>query len=180
MSTEMLDRLQENKLRGLEELLDSWTAATASGNGEDQAAAIADFIVEEGIGMRQGLRRLWDYHWTMALAGAVSDRQKDGAKLRSLLERGGQALARGASVARSYADLSGRKVARLSQFEEQAREFSLWAKECLARWELLDRPRKPLNRERLARSQAAYESGECEDVADIIARLEQGGPLEKE
>jgi hypothetical protein len=180
MSTELLDRLQENKLRGLEELVDSCQAATALGSGPDQAAALADAIVDEGIGVRQGLLRLWDYHWMMALAGEIVDRRADGAKLQSLLERGGRVLASGAAIARACVDLSGQEVARLAQYEEQTRVFPLWVEECLARWEMLEAPRKPLDRERLARSRAAYERGECEDLATIIARLEQGGSLLKE
>jgi hypothetical protein len=180
MPTELLDQLQESKLRGLEELLDSYQAAVATAGGEDQAAAVADFFVDEGIGVRQGLLRLWDYSWTRALAGKIPDRQKEGATLRSLLRRAAAGLARAAAAARKGADISGQEVARLSAFEEQARAFPLWVEECMARWELLDRPRKPLNRERLARSQAAYERGECEDAADIVARLEQGGPVVKE
>ena len=45
---------------------------------------------------------------------------------------------------------------------------------------MLGRPHKPLNRERIAESQAAYQRGEGEPVSDVIARLEQGGPLVKE
>lgn len=180
MPADMLDQLQENKLRGLEELVDSYQGAFATGGAEDQAAAIADFFVDEGIGVRQSSLRLWDYHWTAALEGKVPNRQERGATLRSLLERGGRLLSRHAVVARAYADLSGRDVARLAQFEEQSRAFPLWVEECMARWELLDRPRKPLDRERIARAQAAFERGECELVSDIIARLEKGGPLLQE
>ena len=180
MPPEMLDQLQENKLRGLEQLIDSYQAAAATGGGADEAAAIADFFVDEGIGLRQSSLRLWDYHWTMALAGKVPDRRERGAKLRSLLERGGRLLNRDAVVARSYADLSGREVARLAQFEEQTRMFPLWIEECMARWEQLDRPRKPLDRERMTRARAAFEEGECEPISDIIARLEKDGPLVKE
>ena len=50
----------------------------------------------------------------------------------------------------------------------------------MARWELLDRPRPPLDREQIARSLAEFERGECEDVADVLARLERGGPLVRE
>ena len=180
MPTEMLDRLQEDKLQGLEALIDSYETAAATGGGEDEAAAIADFFVDEGIGVRQSSLRLWDYHWTRALAGKIPDRRERGAKLLSLLERGGRIIRRGAAIARAYADLSGHEVARLAQFEEQSKAFPLWVKECMARWEMLGRPRKPLNRERIAESQAAYERGEGEPVSDVIARLEQGGPLVKE
>lgn len=180
MPADTLDQLQENKLRGLEELIDSYQTAAATGRGEDAAAAIADFFVDEGIGLRQSSLRLWEYNWTLALIGKVPDRHERGAKLRSLLEEGARILGRDAALARVYADVSGREVARLAQFEEQSKAFPVWVEECMAQWELLDRPRKPLDRERLARSQAAYERGECEDVADVIARLEKGGPFVKE
>jgi len=179
MATEMLDRLQENKVRGLEEFLDSWNAVPAPGR-EDQAGEIADVMVDEGIGIRQGLLRLWECHWTMALAGDIPKLKEHGASLRTLLERGGRALTRGAKLARTYAQLSGLEVARLAQFEEHAKAFPLWIEERMACWDLLSRPRKPLDREAIARAHAAYERGECEDVADILARLKQGGPLVKE
>jgi hypothetical protein len=180
MPTEILDRLQEGKLQGLEELLASYEAAAAAGGGADEAAAIADFFVDEGIGVRQSSQRLWEHHWARALAGKIPDRNERGSKLRALLERGGRIIRRGAEIARAYADASGREVARLSQFEEQSREFPLWVKECMARWEMLGRPRKPLRPEQIAQAQAAYQRGEGEPVAEVIARLEQGGPLVRE
>jgi hypothetical protein len=180
MPTDVIAQLQESKLRVLEELIDSFQAALASGGGQEQAGAVADFMVDEGIAVRQGLLHLWDYHWTMALAGKVPDRRESGAKLRSLLERGARSLARGAAQARAFADFSGHPVARLAQFEQQAQTFPLWTQECLGRWALLDRPPKPLDRARLTQAQAAYERGECEEAADILARLEQGGPLVQE
>src|SRR5271157_1553907 len=113
MAAEMLDRLQEDKLQGLEALIDSYETATATGGGEDEAAAIANFFVDEGIGVRQSSLRLWDHHWTRALAGRIPDRPERGAKLFSLLERGGRIIRRGAEIARAHADLSGHEVARL-------------------------------------------------------------------
>jgi hypothetical protein len=180
MPAEMLDRLQEDKLQPLEAFLDSYETATTLSGGEEEAAAIADFFVDEGIGVRQSSLRLWDYHWTRALAGKIPDRRERGTKLFSLLERGGRIIRRAAALARTYADLSGHEVARLTPFEEVSRAFPLWVKECAARWEMLGRPHKPLNRERIAESQAAYERGEGEPVSEVIARLEQGGPLVKE
>jgi len=141
---------------------------------------LADILVDEGIGMRQGLLRLWDYHWALAVAGEIVNPLEDRRTLGSLLERGCRALARGAAKARLYANQSHREVARLGQFEEQAAAFPLWVEECMARLQLLDGPPKPLDRERLARSQAAYERGQCEDAGDIVARLKEGGPLLKE
>jgi hypothetical protein len=180
MPTEMLDRLQEDKLQGLEALINSYETATATGGGEDEAAAIADFFVDEGIGTRQSSLRLWEHAWARALAGKIPDPRERGATLFSLLERGGHIIRRSAAAARAYVAVSGREVARLAQLEEQSNAFPLWVKECRARWEMLGRPRKPLQRERIAEAQAAYQRGEGEPVAEVIAGLEQGGSLVKE
>lgn len=179
MSSQILDRLQEEKLQGLEALIRSNENAAKGGRGEE-AAAIADFFVDEGIGMRQSLQRLWQHHWSMALAGKVPNQKQRAEKLFSLLEQGGQILRRGAEIARAFADASGQEVARLAPFEEQSKAFPTWVAECKARWEMLGRPRRPLNRDQIAESQAAYARGEGEPVSDAVARLEQGGPLVKE
>ena len=130
--------------------------------------------------MRQSSLRLWDHHWTRAQAGKIPDLRERGAKLLSLLERGGRIIRRGAEIALANAKVSGHEVARLAPFEEQSEAFPRWVKECRARWDMLGRPPKPLNRERIAGSQAPYERGEGEPVSDVIARLEQGGPLVRE
>lgn len=172
-----LDRLQEDKLQGLEQLIGDYQAAAGENGAADEAAAIADFFVDEGIGLRQSSLRLWDYHWNLALAGKIADRNEHGAKLRSLLERTGQLLARYAGAARAHADLSGQQVARLAQLEEQSSSFAMWLQECMARWQLLDRPRKPVDRERGAAAQGAFARGKCEPVAEIMARLQSDGPI---
>ncbi len=165
-----LKRLPESQVEHLEQLLASWEAAVAAG-GEDERALVADFLVDEGIGVRQGLKRFWDYRWGTALSGAVKDLREEGTALRLLLTRGGDALKAAAAVARTLIDGSGRDVARLAAFEEQARSFPEWAEECLAKWEMLGRPRKPLEHEKIARSRAAFARGECEDPSTLVQRL---------
>ena len=160
-------------------MLDSYQAIDA-GSGEDQAAAIADFFVDEGIGIRQSSLRLWHYHWMMAIGGKIPDRREHGAKLEALLKRASRLLERNAAIARTYADLSGCEVARLAQFEEQCKEFPVWVEERMACWELLDSPRKPYDHEMAARTREVIARGEYEYVEDIIARLEKGGPLVQE
>src|SRR4051794_11289918 len=98
MSPGMLDRLQEEQLQGLEALFNSGDNGTPAGGGEDEAAAIADFFVDEGIGEWQGSQRLWNLLWTMALAGKISDHRERGAKLFALLERGGYVISCYASI----------------------------------------------------------------------------------
>jgi hypothetical protein len=180
MSTDMLDRLQESKIRAVQELIDNWSLNIAGDDGNELAATIADLLVDETIGLRQGLARFWDYYWTAALSGKVCDRQQVATKIRLFLDRGSVCLSQGATLARRFADLSGHPVARLAQLEEQSAAFPLWVEECMARWEMLDRPRKPLDRDQIARARTAFERGECEPASDILARLEKGGSLVRE
>src|SRR5438552_2409897 len=45
MPVDLLDRLQEDNLHGLEQLIQSYEAAAATCDHDDEAAAIADFFV---------------------------------------------------------------------------------------------------------------------------------------
>ncbi|MBL8793391.1 MAG: hypothetical protein JNM56_05785 [Planctomycetia bacterium] len=175
MATDLLDRLQADKLRTMNQFVEEVARDVASQERDRLTAA----IVEEGLALRQALTRFWDYYWTAALQGKVSERRQEGEKLRSLLEQGAASLARAAAVARQGA-AEGQELARLVLLEEQSQAFPRWIEECLARWELLDRPRQALNRERTARARAAFARGECEAATDILARLHQGGPLVQE
>ncbi|MFO0929789.1 MAG: hypothetical protein U0736_22655 [Gemmataceae bacterium] len=174
MSVDVLDRLQESKRGWLEELLDASQPAAGVIGSKDEAAAIADLLVDEGIGLRHVSLRAWDCHWSMALAGTVPDRQERGARLRTLLHRVGQTLSRVATVARHYATASGHEVARLAAFEEQARTFPVWVEERMACWEMLGQPRPLMDREAVARAREAYHRGECESTGDLLARLRRG------
>lgn len=180
---DLRDRLQEDKLRGLRELLElinDWRAATLTGDGDDELAAIADYLVHEGIGVRQSLRGLWDYYWARAVADRTPGRNRHVAKLWSLLMRGSSELLAAAALARQLADLSRREVARLSDFESKVKAFPSWVQECMARWEMLDSPHKPLDHERAARSRAAFNRGECQDAGEILDRLRRENPHDEE
>src|SRR5258708_35935600 len=109
-------RVQEEKLQGLEGFIESYETATTTGAGEDEAAAIADFFVDEGIGVRQSSLCLWDHYWTRALAGKIPNQQVRGAKLLALLARGGRLLRRDTSLARAYTVFSSTEVVRLYPF----------------------------------------------------------------
>lgn len=180
MPADMLDRLQESKLRAMDEFIENCSLSVAASNGDDRTAAIADLIVDEAIGLRQALVRFWDYYWTAALSGQVADRRAEGANLRSYLERGASCLARAAAVARKGAEQSGHDVARLDQLEGHSYAFPVWIEECMARWELLDRPVKPLDRDQVKECLAAFHRGECESVETMLARVQAGGPLVRE
>lgn len=180
----VLERFQENKLRGLRELLGLFRSREAAveqgGGGEDELATIADLLIDEAIGVKQSLQRQWEYHWTMGLAGRHHDMAAQQIRLSRLLEDGGRTMVEVAALARRMVNLSGRDVARLTEFERQAGSFAPWVDECRARWEALGRAHRPLDRERVARAREAFKRGEGEEPAAVIARLERGGPLVQE
>jgi hypothetical protein len=160
--------------RQLEQLLEDVRAAAEEQRGATEAH------IAGVLALADSAARIWETTWEEAFSDRALDRATATAMLRWVLEDAGQLLRDALLWARAFGNMLERPLARLDELEVRAAEFPLWAQECLARWEILDRPRKLLDRERLARSRAAYEQGECEDVADIMARVERGGPLVRE
>ena len=124
--------------------------------------------------------RFWEATWKRAFVERTRDRQQDGEILRSVLKDAEQKLQEVLNCAQQHAHIFQGTLARLDELEDRGADFSLWVRECLARWEMLDHPMPKLDREQIARAQAAYARGECEDVADVLARVLAGGPLVKE
>jgi len=124
--------------------------------------------------------RVWEEMWRAALAGPAGDRAKEMKILRWVLNDAEQTLRDRLAWAQEHADLTGRQLARLDELKAKAAEFPVWARECLARWDMLDRPAPPLDAERIARAKVAYARGEYEDVDHLLSRVAEGGPWVKE
>jgi hypothetical protein len=123
---------------------------------------------------------IWEGMWEAALGDLAADRVKDAAVLRWVLQDTGQTLQEALGWARGHARMLERPLARLDELEARAAEFPLWARECLARWEMLDRPAPPLDPERIASAQADYARGEHEGIDELLSRIQAGGPWVKE
>jgi hypothetical protein len=124
--------------------------------------------------------RIWEAQWEAALGNPALDRSKETETLRGVLAEAEQALREALRGAEEHAHMFERPLARLDDLKERAAEFSLWARECLARWEMLAQPAPTLDYERIARAQAAYARGEHEDLDDVLSRVQAGGPWVKE
>ncbi len=118
--------------------------------------------------------RIWKAMWEAALAGLTTDRPKETEMLRWALENAGRRLDEVLGWARQDADRFERPLAGFHELEARAAEFSLWARECLARWQMLDQPAPTLDRDRVARAQAAYARGEHEDLREVLSRVQAG------
>jgi hypothetical protein len=163
-----------SEMKRLAELLEELRATAEEFKDETEG------LIVTALELAEIAARVWEETWEAALRGPDQDRTEKGEILRWVLDDTGHRLRETLGWTQAYSGIIGRPLARLDELEARAARYPLWVRECLARWEMLGRPRKPLNRDRIAQSQAAYARGEGEPVSDVIARVEQGGPLVKE
>jgi hypothetical protein len=158
----------------LKELLDEMRAAAEElrGGTEKHIAAV--------LTLAEMATRVWESSWEAAFVDPTLDRAKEAEILRWVLDDAGRKLREALRWIRAHAGLFEQPLARLDQLEARAAEFPLWARECLARWEMLSRPAPPLDPARIAGVQAAYSRGEHEEIKDVLTRVQSGGPWVKE
>jgi hypothetical protein len=158
-----LEELLEGMRRAAEEI----RAAT-----ETQIAGLLALADEAG--------RAWDAMWQAAVSDPAKDRAKETQKLRWMLRDAGTALQEGLRWAQRHAMMFKPPLARLQELEIRANDFPLWARECQACWDMLERPLPALDRDRIARAGTAYGLGNHEAVGEVLSRIQAGGSWEKE
>ncbi|HBI41450.1 MAG TPA: hypothetical protein DDY78_01160 [Planctomycetales bacterium] len=124
--------------------------------------------------------RIWEAMWETALRNPDKDRATEAEVLRWVLDDAAQVLLEALRNVREEAPLFERPLARLDELEARAAEFPLWARERLARWEMLGLPAPILDPERIARAQAAYARGDHEELTDVLSRVQAGGSWVRE
>jgi hypothetical protein len=169
-------RIARSKVRFIEEAA-GWVRA---GETDEFQASAAEAIVLDCSALPELIKHVWGLFWKEAEAGRVQDFDATGAILDEILGVTESALQHAIDAARSAGEREGRTVAGLTELEEQATAFADWSARAKAAWPRPSKFRPPLDRERIARAYAALDRGEGEDTAEIIARLEAGGPLVKE
>jgi hypothetical protein len=158
----------------LEELLESIRTAA------EQMRAEMEALIATALQQADAAAGFWEAVWKAALSEPAKDRVQEADLLRWVLEGTGKTLQEALSWVQGHDRLLKRPLAQSNELEVRAAEFPLWARECLARWEMLDRPALPLDPERIARAHAAYARGEHEGVDDVLSRIKGGGPWVKE
>jgi len=163
-------RIVSERKKPVEQLLAEMRAAS-----EELRAALEGEIAT-AISLADEAARIWE----AAVGDSASNRASEAETLRGVLGDAEQALREAFRGAQEHAHIFERPLARLDELEVKAAEFPLWARECLARWEMLDRPAPTLDPERVARAQAAYARGEHEDMDGVLSRVQAGGAWLKE
>jgi hypothetical protein len=163
-----------SKTKRLEQLLEEIRAAA------EELRAATEAHVAAVLALADMAAGVWEERWKAALRDPAVDRAEGAEILQWVLEDAGEVLQEALQWAQQQAHMSERPLARLDELKARAAEFPLWARECLARWEMLGRPAPPLDPERIARAQAAFARGEHEGVDDVLSRVQAGGPWVKE
>jgi hypothetical protein len=158
----------------LEQLLEQIRTAA------EEFRAASERHIAGALALADEATRIWETRWESALRNPEKDRGTEAEMLQWVLEDGGQVLLEALRGAQEYAPMFERPLARIDELEAKAAEFPLWARERLARWEMLGLPAPPLDPERIARAQAAYARGDHEELADVLSRVHTGGSWMRE
>jgi hypothetical protein len=141
---------------------------------------VSEEQIDLALALAENATELWEKRWEEALRNPGADRGEITKQLRGVLTDAEQELTKELGNLQEDARRLGQPLARLDELQDRVAEFPLWVRECLARWEMLDEPAPPLDRERVARAQAAYARGEHEALGDVLSRVQGGGPWVKE
>ena len=166
--------IASERKKPLEQLLEDMRAAS-----EELRAALEGEIATV-IALADEAIRIWKAAWEAAVADPTRDRVNEAQILREVLGDAEQSLREALRAAEEHVHMFQRPLARLDELVARGEEFPLWVRECLARWEMLDRPAPTLDPERIARAQAAYARGEHEDMDDVLSRVQACGPWLKQ
>ena len=74
---------------------------------------------------------------------------------------------------------SSAPVPEVEELTQLVPVYKAWVEETLERWALLQKRPRPPAPGAVERTQEAFRRGECEDVAALLARTKDGGPLVK-
>jgi hypothetical protein len=157
--------LKKHRLGELRTRARTATAELRSGVEEQIACALA--LADETT-------RLWWQAWEAALVHPAERTSEKGATLAKGLESARQALEETLREAQEDARGFDQPLARLDELQQKAAEFSLWIRECLARWEMLGEAAPPLDAERIARARVGHARGEGENLDGVLSRVEAG------
>jgi hypothetical protein len=149
----------------------------------EQAArphADVEFLAADAVTTKEDVRRLWAWAWELAAEGGVRDFRQTGEQLRAISEKVITAMRELIDLVREREQLTGRSVRALADLERAVQETRRWVDEALASWPWPDRPWPKLDADDLRKAREQFARGECEDPADVLARLGSGGPLIKE
>ena len=155
-----------DKAERLERLLDKLRIAS------EGLRAAYEAEIAAALAMADETVSLWEAFWAEALEKPAAVLARELGAVQVELESRLRDFQESLSEIKAEAHIFERPPARLEELEARTAEFPLWARECLARLEMLGWPAPTLDPERIARTQADYAQGDHEALADVLSRVE--------
>jgi hypothetical protein len=168
MSRTLLFRLQDGKIRVLEETVESWKR-----NHEDALLALdVDDLIAECLSCWEDIRRSWVRTRRSAALNRLGDLQEVGTSVLDVLDRAIRLLVDVTALAKKVAQDTGHAVEGWEDLPEAIREARDLREHVNKTWPWDDRPVLKLDRKMAEESRSARARGESRDVADILAGLQ--------
>jgi hypothetical protein len=167
MAPTLLFRLQDGKIRVLEETVESWKR-------EREGAVLAldaEDVVAESLACWEDVRRSWVRTRRLATLNRLWDLQEIGQTVLSLLDRCIHVLEKVAESAEKVARDTGHAIDGREDLSEAIQEAGDLRDRVAKTWPWDERPVLPLDRKMAEASRSARARGESRDVADILAGL---------
>ncbi len=176
MSRILLFRLQDSKIRILEEAVESWK------RDHEDALFVQDVeeLIAGCLSCWEDIRRSWVRTRRLALGNWLWDLQDAGTTVLDLLGRCIRLLEDVAGLAEKVAGDLGRAIEGQENLPEAIREASDLREHVNKTWPWNNRPVLPLDRKMADQSRAARARGESQDVADILASLQANDSVRQE
>jgi len=176
MSRVLLFRLQEGKIRVLEEAVESWK--------RDHEDAVLALDVEELIvgclSTWEDIRRAWLRTRRLAILNRLSDLEEAGTTMLDLLDRCLHRLVEVANLAEGAVRDTGHAIDGREDLSEATREIRELRVHVSKTWPWQRRPVLPLNGTMAEESRSTRARGESQDVTDILVSLQANAALRRE
>jgi len=168
MSQTLLFRLQDGKMRVLEEVVGSWKR-----NHEDALRALdVEDLITGCLSCWEEIRHAWVRTRRLATLNRLEDLQEVGTTMLDLLSRCIRLLGDIASLAEIVARDMGYALEGRENLPEVIREAENLREHVNKTWPWDHRPVLSLDRTMAEQSRSARARGESQDVADILAGLQ--------
>jgi predicted transposase YbfD/YdcC len=168
MSRTLHLRLQDGKIRVLEETVESWK--------RDHEGALLGQEVEDMISgclsCWEDIRRSWARTQRLAVLNRLGDLQEAGTTILDLLQRSIHLLEDVAVLAEKVVGNTEQLIEGQEDLHASLREASTLREHIRNTWPWDNRPVLTLDRKMVEESRAARTRGESQDVADILAGLQ--------
>lgn len=176
MTRTLLFRLQDGKIRVLEEVIESWKRE----HDDAMRAQDVEDLIAECLSCWEDIRRSWVRTRRLATLNRLWDLQEAGTTVVDIISRAIRLLGNVGSLAETIASDTGHAIEGRDNVPEALREASELREHVNKTWPWDNRPILKLDRKMAEESRAKRARGESQNVTDILAGLQGSATLRQE